>query len=275
MTDTVVEDVVIEATPIEDKAMDKGWRPEDEWTGEADAWRPAKEFLDRGELMDRISDQTRQLRGQKDELETVKVALKEMGTHNSKIAEKEYDKAMLDLKSLKVQAMEIDDYEQIVEVDEQIQELKQAKKEVVAAPEAAPQESHPEIESWMAENQWYGRDVIMRGAADSISQEYMNMNPGSRDNPKDVLQYVEKVMREEFPHKFGDKPTQRRRPAATSEVGEPMARSSGKAKYTARDMNGMQKKICRTFIEAGAFKTEQDYVDQLVDLGEIDKQKGL
>jgi len=37
----------------------------------------------------------------------------------------------------------------------------------------------------------------------------------------------------------------------------------------------MQKKICRTFIEAGAFKTEQEYVDQLVSLGEIDKQKGL
>jgi hypothetical protein len=127
----------------------------------------------------------------------------------------------------------------------------------------------------MAENQWYGRDVIMRGAADSISQEYMNMNPESRDNPKDVLQYVEKVMREEFPHKFGDKPAPRRRPAATSEVSEPMARSTSKGKYTARDMNSMQKKICKTFIEAGAFKTEQDYVNQLVDLGEIDKQKGL
>jgi hypothetical protein len=82
-------------------------------------------------------------------------------------------------------------------------------------------------------------------------------------------------MKEEFPHKFGEKTSQRRRPTATSEVGEPVSRSTGKGKYTARDMNGMQKKICRTFIEAGAFKTEQEYVDQLVELGEIDKQKGL
>ena len=272
MTEEVTEKIV-DATPIEEKALDKGWRPEDEWTGEPDQWRTAKEFLDRGELMDRISDQTRQLRGQKDELENIKTALKEMGTHNSKIAEKEYDKAMLDLKSLKVQAMEVDDYEQIVEVDEQIQELKEAKKEVGATP-AAPT-VHPDIETWMSENQWYGRDVIMRGAADSISQEYLNMNPEARDKPKDVLQYVEKVMREEFPHKFDEKLTQRRRPTATSEVGEPMARSASKGKYTARDMNSMQKKICRTFIEAGAFKTEQEYVDQLVSLGEIDKQKGL
>tara|TARA_R110002051_G_scaffold291216_5_gene355143 strand:+ start:834 stop:1667 length:834 start_codon:yes stop_codon:yes gene_type:complete len=277
MTDTVVDtkidDVPQDLSPLEEKALDKGWRPEDEWSGEADQWRPAKEFLDRGELMDRISDQTRQLRGQKDELATIKTALKEMGTHNSKIAEKEYDKAMLDLKSLKVQAMEVDDYERIVDVDEQILELKEAKKEVVETPVA--RETHPEIESWMAANQWYGRDVIMRGAADSISQEYMNMNPEARDNPKDVLEYVEKVMREEFPHKFGEKPAQRRRPTVTSEVGEPVARSTGRVKYTSRDMNGMQKKICKTFIEAGAFKTEQEYVDQLVELGEIDKQKGL
>ena len=258
----------------EDKALDKGWRPEDEWTGEPDQWRPAKEFLDRGELMDRISDQTRQLRGQKDELAKVQTALKEMGTHNTKIAEKEYDKAMRDLKSLKVQALEIDDYERIVDVDEQIQDLKETKKEAVAVEEKKAPEMHPDIESWMADNQWYGRDVVMRGAADSISQEYMNMNPGSMDSPKEVLKYVEQVMREEFPHKF-EGTTQRRRPAATSEVGEPVTRSKGKEKYTSRDMNSMQKKICRTFIEAGAFKSEQEYVDQLVQLGEIDKQKGL
>ncbi len=270
MTEEVKEN--IESTPIEDKALDKGWRPEDEWTGEPDQWRPAKEFLDRGELMDRISDQTRQLRGQKDEIAKVQTALKEMGDHNSKIAEKEYDKAMRDLKSLKVQALEVDDYERIVDVDEQIQELKEAKKETVEEKKAP--EMHPEIEAWMKDNQWYGRDVIMRGAADSISQEYMNMNPGSMDNPKEVLKYVEEVMREEFPHKF-EGTTQRRRPAATSEVGEPVSRSTGKEKYTARDMNSMQKKICQTFIQAGAFKTEQEYVDQLVQLGEIDKQKGL
>ena len=273
MTEEVKEN--IESTPIEDKALDKGWRPEDEWTGEPDQWRPAKEFLDRGELMDRISDQTRQLRGQKGELETIKTALKEMGDHNSKIAEKEYDKAMRDLKSLKVQALEIDDYERIVDVDEQIQELKETKKEPVEEKKTTP-EMHPDIEVWMKDNQWYGRDVIMRGAADSISQEYMNMNPGAMDNPKEVLKYVEEVMREEFPHKFNEgTPTQRRRPAATSEVGEPVARSTGKEKYTARDMNSMQKGICKTFIQAGAFKTEQEYVDQLVELGEIDKQKGL
>ena len=162
MTEEVVENT--EYTPTEETAIDKGWRPEDEWTGEPEQWRPAKEFLDRGELMDRISDQTRQLRGHKDELATIKSALKEMGEHNSKIAKVEYDKAMKDLKSLKVQAMEVDDYERIVDVDEQIQDLKEAKKEV-ATEETKPKEVHPEIEAWMKENQWYGRDVIMRGAA--------------------------------------------------------------------------------------------------------------
>ena len=114
-----------------------------------------------------------------------------------------------------------------------------------------------------------------RNAESEISQEYMNMHPGAMENRKEVLEDVERVMKEEFPHKFSGDTTQRRRPAATSEVGEPVARSTGKEKYTSRDMNSMQKKICRTFIEAGAFKNEQEYVDQLVELGEIDKQKGL
>ena len=223
--------------------------------------------------MDRISDQTRQLRGHKDELATIKSALKEMGEHNSKIAKVEYDKAMKDLKSLKVQAMEVDDYERIVDVDEQIQDLKEAKQEVPPE-ETKPKAVHPDIEAWMKENQWYGRDVIMRGAADSISQEYMNMNPSSKDNPKEVLEYVERVMREEFPHKFEGK-TQRRRPAATSEVSEPMSRSTGKEKYTYKDLNEMQRGFCNTFVESGVFKTKQEYVDQLVATGDIDKQRGL
>jgi len=34
-----------ELTPTEQKAVEKGWRPKNEWDGEPDAWVEAREFL--------------------------------------------------------------------------------------------------------------------------------------------------------------------------------------------------------------------------------------
>ena len=43
----------------EQRASAEGWVPKEEWTGDPAQWRPAKEFLDRGELFKKIEEQVR------------------------------------------------------------------------------------------------------------------------------------------------------------------------------------------------------------------------
>jgi hypothetical protein len=49
-------------TEIEQRASSRGWVPKDEWDGDPEEWRPAKEFIDRGELFKKIEDKIEQLK---------------------------------------------------------------------------------------------------------------------------------------------------------------------------------------------------------------------
>ena len=40
----------VSTNPYEGQAREMGWRPKDEWEGEPEKWRDAKEFVERGEL---------------------------------------------------------------------------------------------------------------------------------------------------------------------------------------------------------------------------------
>ena len=40
--------------PYDKQAREMGWRPKEEWEGEPEKWRDAKEFVERGELYGKI-----------------------------------------------------------------------------------------------------------------------------------------------------------------------------------------------------------------------------
>lgn len=265
-----VEEVVEELNPVETKAADGGWRPEEEYEGDPDSWVDAKTFNMRGELMDRIKKQTSQLRGQEKKMEKLEVAVQSLAEQNKKVGEVAYKKAMTDLKDLKKNAHEMSDYEQVVEIDEKISELKDSQKE----PDVVDQpEPNAEIISWMDSNDWYKSDTVLRGAADAIADELYNQN---KNLPvSDILDMVTDRMKEEFPNKFGK--TQRKSTQRTViEPGEASTKAkTSRKKYTSRSLNPQQREIGNTFVEAGAFKTVQEYVDQLAEIGELDAQKGI
>ena len=253
-----------EYTEVELKAMEKGWRPESEFEGPEGEWRPAKEFLDRGELMDRISDQSRQLRSNAKEVEELKEAIQILGEHNRKISEREYEKAMADLKARKKEALSVDDYDSVVEVDEQMADLKDTKKKAEQSRVEEPQDQgpHPEILKWVEKNSWYNTDVVMQGAVDKLAEAYARNNPEAATNPSEMLKYIESTMKDEFPHKFN------RRPAAVDSA-EGTARGKAKTKFTQRDLSDEQRRVGKRFVDAGAFETMQEYIDQLAETGDL------
>lgn len=254
--------------PEIEKALSSGWKPKEEWDGEGE-WIDYKEFNFRGELYDRIKSQTNKIRSQDQKLDHLQKALQKLGEHNQRIAEMEYEKALKDLKSQRKAALEEGDYETFERLEDNLEELKQLKPEPIDLHDGTPSEVNiPELEAWRSENPWYASDPVMRGAADAVALDYVKRDPSAKADPARVLNHVTQEIRKKFPQEFST-----RRTSPTKPVAEPSSRGSTKgknSKYTEKHLTDEQRKIARTFVEAGAMKSIQEYVDQLAELGELE-----
>lgn len=188
-----------ELAPEEVRALEQGWKPLDQWEGDPADWRDAKSFLDRGELLNRIS-------GQSKEIKELRKAMREMTEHNRKLAEVEYQRALSDLKQQKLEALENNEAARVVDLDEQIDSTKEklaaAKAEGERRVAEATDGPHPAMQAWIERNSWYAQNNKMRAYADAAGLEYAQQNPGVP--PDAVLKYVENEVKKEFPHKFSN-----------------------------------------------------------------------
>lgn len=253
---------------VELKALERGWKPKEEWEGSSSEWVSADEFNRRGELMDTISTLNKRDKSKDDRIDKLETALKELGEHNKKIAEKEYERALATLKKQKVQALEMDDHERVVEVEDKIEEVKEAKRKFeqsssVDKEEPRQPESNPVVEQWKQNNQWYTTNLAMRGAADAFANDYITRNPSAVSDAEAVLNYVDQQIKKEFPDMEA-----RRRPSGTVDTDGTASRGKPR-KFSSRNLNDDQRRIGETLVRAGAFEKLQDYVDQLAELGEI------
>lgn len=277
-TDTNGDD----ADPIMEKAISQGWRPQEEWEGDPAEWVDAKEFVFRGELMDRIKQQSSKLTEFSKENKEIKEALRILGEHNKKIAEQEYKKALADLKKQKITARENDDYETEIEIEDRIEELKTSKKELEDEAEKVVKTDEekeggensenklpPAVNDWLQNesNKWYHSDPVMRGAADSVYLQHLQFNP---EDFMGALKKVDETMKAYFPEKFGK--TKKSGAAVTETSNRNTANKRGNQnskKATVRDLSDEQRHVAQTFVDTGVFSNVQEYVDQLVELGEL------
>lgn len=268
---------VDEIPSYEQEAREDGWRPLEEWDGDPDDWVDAKEFNFRGKLMKRIQQQSSELNNIKKENKEVKDALRALGEHNKKIAEQEYKRAVKDLKQRKVEALENNEHQTVLEIDDQIEDLQTAHRELAAEQdEVVPDKESDKpdslpgpVQKWLDsdKNSWYHEDAIMRGAADALYVEYLGKHP---EDFTGALEHVENNMRKRFPNELGGQ-----QKPGKSAVTEPSGRASASKKqgrtkkFTSRDLNDEQRTVAQTFVRQGVFKDVQEYVDQLVDTGEL------
>lgn len=258
-----------EMSPAEEKAREGGWVDKEEWIEQGkdpSEWITAYGFNRDGELMERIRSQGRELQETKvalAEIPTLKAGLKELGEHNQKIAQQEYDRAMRDLKK-DLKAARLDaDVDAETAIEESIDALKESKP-VKKEPEKAEPPQDPYFIEWQAkdENKWFHTDLVMRGAVEAIAVDYLNKNPNS--SSRDVIEHAVSKLKEEMPGKF--KKPQSVVDANSRSTNTPSKR---KSKYSVRDLTDDQKAFGKTFVETGAFKNIQEYVDQLAETGEI------
>lgn len=245
---------------IEQKARSQGWKPFEEWDGDPNEWVGPEAFVVRGELFDKIKNQSKTIK----ELHTV---VDELKRHHQKVSEKEYQKALNYLQNQKKQAMENEDYDKVVQIDDKMAEVRDYQKQEAQQAEQNQNQSNPQFEEWLEkpENQWYKNNSVLRAAADRLAEEYV-ANQNQNATFDEVVSHVEKQLKQEFPDKFGTKKKQQ-----PSTVNEPNFNNTGTSSKKAKvsKLSEDQKAIGNKFVKQGIFKNLTEYAQELSDIGEI------
>jgi len=247
MADEIQEGTPAELSPVEQKAQEQGWVPKEQWEGDPDQWRPAKEFLDRGELFKKIDDQNKTIK-------EFRKSIADLAKHHERVREVEYKRALEELKNQKRTALNEGDADAVIDLDEKIALVRDAQKEtppVVAVPDA-PADLDPRFVTWKERNSWYDSNKAMRVYADRIGNEFAAQGL----SPSEVLNRVSEEVKKEFSHKF----TNPNRERASAVEGSTARGGKSKDSFTLSDD---ERRVMHRFIKTVPGMTEDKYISDL------------
>lgn len=236
-----------EPDPYEAEAREQGWKPQDEYEGDPNKWRPAKEFVERGELFGKIDSLGK-------ELKDTRKALKMLQDHHSKVKETEFNRAVTELKGLQKKHLEEGNSDEYIKTTELLTDLKaeQKAREVMSQQQQAQPQVDPRFTAWSEQNSWYAKDKEMRQFADTLGLGYAQANPGL--DPDDVLEYVTKQVKMSFKDRFEN--PNRTKPSAVE------SSSNAQPKKDEVQLTDDERRVMNTFVRQGIM-TKEEYISQV------------
>lgn len=192
-----------EFSEIEQKALSMGWKPKEEFEGNPDDWRDAKEYVDRDSLFRKIHNQGRELRKTQE-------ALNALIEHNKKLSEAQREAERERLNAAKAEALEDGDYGKATNIDTEIDAMNQAEDDILNVPEFEPTPEESELfVQFKDRNQWYGTNEEITEVADMLANRFVAQKQaaGERYTEQDVYSFVESRVPNHFPDYFGKKTT--------------------------------------------------------------------
>lgn len=235
-------------------AKQSGWVPEEEWKGNPKEWRPAKEFNERGELLTRIKSQSR-------ELSNLKQAMEFLTSQQKKQFQAGYEKAIVDLKAARTEALKEGDLVRAQDLTDKIDEIKDEQRTHVETQKPVQSGPSETFKEWFSSNSWYTKDRVMTPFAEKEGEIYKREHPDSTE--ADMLAYVARAVRKEFPDKFVPK-------SGPSPDGEGRGTTVRKGTSTSDPFRGVedgmtdeQRSIMRTILKTTKMKKE-DYIKQFM-----------
>lgn len=243
-----------ELSPVEQRALDMGWRPKEEWKGEEADFISAETFVARKPLFDKIEYQNK-------ELKEVRKALAALQEHHIRVKEQAFRDAYATLKEEKKAALAEGDADRLIEVDEKIAELRTQEIEQKAVNNTPPsQQLNPAFVSWVEKNSWYVDDKKseLRAYADAVGIKFAKEHP-ERNDPNDLLKEVEKQVKLRFKEYFTNE--RKDRPSA---VEGSSARTSQKNKDSNDDfvLSEDDERVIKKLVRQGVMTKEQ-YIAEL------------
>lgn len=242
----VKQDVQPSYSEAEQRALEQGWRPKEEWDGDPEDWKSAKEFLRAGELYSKIEEQNRRIK-------SMDATQKALAKHLEEVRKNEFQRAINTLKAERKQALADGDADRVVEVEDQMArahaEHVEAEKKIQQA--AQPQEvtQDPVVQVWVNRNPWYASTPKMKAFADEVGSRLVAA--GERDT-KAILLEVERRTKKEFPEYFNN--PRRSAPSSVEGGGNKGGKSEDHFELTPAERQVMHK-----FVKAGVM-SEKEYI---------------
>jgi hypothetical protein len=236
----------------EEEARKHGWRPKEEFENQ-EKWVDAKEFLYRRDLMDKIHNQSRNMKRMTEELETYKRSIdnvEKIITRREELARKQEREVILRERR---EAIQNGDIEAVERLDEKIFNLNES-----AGQKEEPAIPH-ETQDWIKQHQtnWFNKNSVenieMMEEAARIEKRIYQANPNIQVS--DALQTIDKEMRRKYPHRFRN-PNLDRKPEVEG-TGEYAA--TKKPKYDQGKITPALNQIADQFVKKGLFKTKDEY----------------
>lgn len=240
-----VTEPAVKTVPYETeaKARADGWAPKDKWHGDPDKWIDADEFVRRGEQV--LPFVKKKLKATEQIAEDLKAEMARERADNAERFKRLEKMNTLALKNQREQIysqFEADKLKAVAEGDtaeykriaqEQARAWHEARveePEPVAQEEPKPNGNGRDlrpadkviVQDFIERNTWFNRDKVLTVAAEEEHKRLLNESPGM--SLEDNLAETERLVREQFPKKFGIKPK-----PATAQPHSPPVEGGGRA----------------------------------------------
>jgi hypothetical protein len=249
-----------------------GWVPKEEFRGSEDDWVDAEVFVKRGKEINPILRKNNELLMKKldekaKEIDSIKASVEEFKKFQKESFERktaEYEVQIAQLKSQKREAIAEGNGDLVVDIDDQLDSLKEAQREAKEASKAKPEPEQPaqvsipddpELQGWLNKNTWFGNDIEMTELANTLGSSVRKQFPHLTSRA--FLEKLDDKIREYMPNKFlGNKA---KGSAVDSSGSVRGTGSSGKKSYD--NLPDDAKQACDRFIKQGWIKSKQEYID--------------
>ena len=257
-----------DAPDMTERARSQGWVPKEEFRGDPEKWRPADEFVKRGEeIVPILKERTKTLSSK---LEQAEAKLRDQDTRFAKLEKmtevaliRQRDQLAANYDAAKRAAVEMGDtarYDQLnrdqrVAMDAHERQITEAV--VQAAPQRQDPTQTPEyqgtVSKWTQANPWFNADAEMQTVATIYSNDLAKKTPSITlaDNLKATEAYIKKRYADKFP--------------SAQPTGSSMVEGGGRMSASAQRGRGVNdlpadaKKQGEKFVSQGLFKNLAEY----------------
>jgi hypothetical protein len=187
----------------EERARAQGWRDKEEFTGNPEDWRPAEEFLERGEkilpiLQERFGKLEKDFADKADQLDKVTGKLSKFADFHKGTYKRAYENAKRDIERRLQLAEQEQDFAGYKQASDDLAQVEQDIQQIDTT-ESTP-EPVPEFYDFKKANKWYDTDMPMTVYANYIADQLV----GAEGINSNVEYYarIEQEVKRQFPHKF-------------------------------------------------------------------------
>lgn len=251
----------------EERARLMGWVPQDEFKGDPDRWTSAEDYVAKADTLmpimraqnkqyeEKLQMTSEELKATRHELQSLKKTLENVVRVNTKVSEREYERALETIRKEQAAAIENNDGARFQELEADKDKLIQNKPEKIEVDDRP--KGNPEFEAWVEKNQWYNTDNDLREYADYAASVVSRSHPNLAG--KEFFEEVKRKVMGVYPAKFENPNRQN-----ASDVDGGSVQGAGDTKKkgkTYRDLPQDAKQACDAFVKDGLM-TKEDYIKE-------------